>query len=181
MNPFPTLETKRLLLRQLELSDAPIVQALLDDPEIVGNMLDKTTLNDAETMIRQSHSAYEAGTSIAFAIARKSNHDLVGYCDLEINAKHQRGKIAYWIGRPFWWQGYATEATKCLVRYGFDGLALNRIFAYVLTENTVSAKILRKAGLQWEGTQRQAVHKDSHFKDVDFYGLLRADFRAEEL
>ncbi len=182
MKSFPTLDTERLHLRRFELSDAPLVQKLLDDPEVISNMIDKTppyTLEDAETMIKQSHAAYATGNAIAFAITRKSDTGLVGYCDLELQAKHERGEIAYWIGRPYWWQGYATEAVKCVVRFGFEELNLNRIFAYVLTENTASAGVLKKAGLQLEGTQRQAAQKADEFKDVEFYGLLRADYQKE--
>ena len=181
MKSFPTLETDRLLLRRLELADAPDIQALLDNPEVIGNLIDTTplyTLNDAETMIKLTHAAYDEDNGIAFAITRKSDQSLVGYCELELRTKHQRGKITYWIGRPFWWQGYATEAAKCVVRFGFEDLKLNRVFAYVLIDNSASAGVLKKAGLQLEGTQRQAAQKDGEFRDVEFYGLLRDDFQA---
>ena len=182
MKPFPTLETGRLLLRQFELTDAPVVHTLLADPEVIGNMIDQSpldTLADAETMIQQSHTRYAAGDNVVFAITRKSDDGLVGYCDLELHSRHQRGKIVYWIGRPYWWQGYATEAAKRVVRFGFDDLELNRIFAHVLSDNTASASVLKKAGLQLEGTQRQAAQKDGAYVDVDFYGLLREDFNTE--
>lgn len=179
METFPILETERLRLRRFEFSDAPTVQSLLDDPEVTGNLMDKTlpyTLANARAMIDYSHKAFELGTGYIFAVVRKSNDDLVGYCDLEVQQEHQRGEIAYWIGRSYWWQGYATEAAKRVVRFGFEELGLNRIYAFVLHSNEASAHVLQKAGLVHEGTQRQGARKNDAYDDVDFYGLLRKDY-----
>ena len=119
MTDFPTLETERLRLRCFEETDAPVVQELLSDPEVIGNLIDITlpySLDDAHRMIADSHRAFAESAAYAFAVVRQSNDTLVGYCDLEIQPQHHRGEIAYWIGRPYWWQGYATEATKCVLQ-----------------------------------------------------------------
>ena len=179
MTAFPTLETERLLLRCFELSDAATIQQLMNDPEVTGNLMDTNlpySLEDAESMITNSHRAFEAGDAYVFAVVRKSNDTLVGYCDLEIQPHHKRGEIAYWIGRPYWWQGYATEAAKYVIRFGFETLNLNRIYAHVIKRNTASAGVLTKAGLHLEGTQRQGVYKNDMYEDVEFYGLLREDY-----
>jgi RimJ/RimL family protein N-acetyltransferase len=179
MIAFPVLETGRLRLRRFELADAPAVQQLLNDPEVTGTLMDKTlpfSLDDAQAMIASSHEGFETGRAYVFALVRKLNDDLVGYGDIEVRPDHKRGEIAYWIGRPYWWQGYATEAAKCLVQFGFETLGLNRIYAYVLKRNEASARVLQKAGLVYEGTQRQSALKDGVFEDVDYYGLLRQDY-----
>lgn len=179
MDSFPTLETERLRLRCFELSDAPYVQVLLNDPEVIGTMIDLSlpfSLADAQTMIANGHRAFQEGSAYVFAITRRSNGDLVGYADIEVQAAHRRGEIAYWIGKPYWWQGYATEAAKAIIRFGFEDLGLNRIYAFVLTRNTASAHVLQKAGLTHEGTLRHSVRKNDVFENVDFYGLLRQDW-----
>ncbi len=176
MSPFPTLETERLILRRFELSDAPVVHTLLDDPEVVGNIIHKSlpySLADAEAMITQSHAAFDEGRAYVFAVVRKSNADLVGYCDLELEARSSQAEIAYWIGRPYWWQGYATEAAKCVAAFGFDVLDLERIYAFVLKRNRASTRVLQKAGLGLESTQQRSAHKDGIFEDVEIYSLLR--------
>lgn len=176
MSEFPALETERLLLRRFELSDASVVQSLLDDPEVIGNMMDKSlpySLADAEAMITQSQAAFEGDRASVFAVVRKSNEDLVGYCDLEVERSSKQGEIAYWIGRPYWWQGYATEAAKCVVQFGFETLDLDRIYALVLKRNRASARVLEKAGLLLEDTRQQSVHKDGVLEDVEVYGLTR--------
>ena len=68
-----------------------------------------------------------------------------------------------------------------MVHYGFEALELNRIFAHVLTDNAASTGVLKKAGLQHEGTQRQAAQRDGQFLDIEFYALLREDFVGDKL
>ncbi|MAS32388.1 MAG: GNAT family N-acetyltransferase [Anaerolineaceae bacterium] len=179
MSVFPILETERLRLRDLRISDAETIQTLLNEPEITGNLMDKAlpySLEDAQSLITYSQDAFAQGKAYMFAIERKSNEDMIGYCDVEVQADHQRGEIAYWIGLPYWWQGYATEAAKRVVRFGFEDLALNRIYAYVMKRNEASAHVLQKAGLIYEGTQRHGTRKNDVYEDVDFYGLLREDW-----
>ena len=165
-------------MRRFEDTDAPVVQELLSDPEVIGNLIHITlpySLDEALGMIHESDQAFAEGTAYTFAVVRQSSDTLVGYCSLKIQPRHQRGEIVYWIGRPYWWQGYATEATKCVVRFGFEQLGLNRIDAQVMKANTASVKVLKKAGLRLEGTSRQGVRKDGMFEDIEFYGLLRDD------
>ena len=179
MTVFPTLETNRLCLRRFELADAPAVQALINDPDVTGNLMDVAlpfTLDDARAMIVRSHETSESGAAYVFAVVRRSNDDLVGYCDLLVHQDHLRGEITYWIGRPYWWQGYATEAAKSVIGFGFEELGLNRIFAHVLKRNEAAAHVLQKAGLIYEGTHRQGARKDDLYEDVDFYAQLREDY-----
>jgi RimJ/RimL family protein N-acetyltransferase len=183
MSSFPSLETGRLLLRRFEMADAAITQKLLDDPEVVGNLIDKVlpySLADAEALIKRSHQAFASGEAYVYAVVRKSNADLVGYCDIELKPGTRDGEIAYWIGRPYWWQGYATEAAKCLVQFGFETLGLERVYAYVLKRNRRSAHVLEKAGLSLEATREKSAYKDGVDEDVELYGLLRGTYAANQ-
>ncbi len=173
------LETERLYLRLLTMTDAPAVQMMLNDPEVNGTLMDiqqPFTLMDAQEMIEHSQDEAAQGHAFRFGIERKSDSLLVGYGDIEVNPLHQRGEIAYWLGRPYWWQGYATEAARKLVEFGFEALNLNRIYAYCLVRNEASAKVLGKAGLVREGVHREGAHAADCFEDVAFYGLTRSVF-----
>lgn len=175
-----TLETERLLLRPFALSDAPDLRHLLSDPAVSGTLLDANgplALDDAERMIAAWQAASAAGAALVFAIVRRASATLIGCVDLQLTPEHQRGEIAYWIGRPYWWQGYASEAARRVVRCGFDDLELNRIHARCLRRSEAAARVLEKAGLRYEGTQRQGAFKDGAFEDVAFYGALRADYQ----
>jgi RimJ/RimL family protein N-acetyltransferase len=182
MNDFPVLVTERLRLRCFEQTDIPLVHQYLNDPQVAGTLMDITppySLYDALALVAHSHDAFTEGSAYLFAVARQTTDELIGYCDIEVQPQHRRGEIAYWIGQPHWRQGYATEAARRVVRFGFETLRLNRIYAHVLHHNTASAHVLRKAGLQYEGTYRQGCYKDGQFADVDFYGILYADWLTQ--
>ena len=182
MSSFPRLETERLILRCFDLPDANAVQKLLDDPEVVGNLMGNMlpySLADAEAMIVRGRSAFKAGGAYMFAVVRKSNDDLVGYCNLELQPNHHQAEIAYWIGRPYWWQGYATEAAKAVLAYGFETLGLQRIYAYVLKRNQAALRVLEKAGLSLEDSQSLTIHKDGIPEDVEVYSLLRDGYGSD--
>ena len=76
---------------------------------------------------------------------------------------------------PYWGRGYATEAARAVVRYGFDTLALERIAARAFCRNPASSRVLRKIGMRHEGTQRKALPKYGELLDTELYAILRED------
>ncbi|NWG16704.1 MAG: GNAT family N-acetyltransferase [Chloroflexi bacterium] len=176
---FPALETERLLLRQLEMADAPAIQELAGHPAIAA-----TTLSiphpypdgAAEAWIRGTHESFERGEDYVFAIIRKSSGVFLGTIRLGIQTEHQRGELGYWIGKPYWGQGYATEAVSRVIRFGFLERQLNRIHASYFTTNPASARVMQKAGMKYEGILRQHIRKNGELIDLGLYGLLRSEY-----
>ncbi len=81
--------------------------------------------------------------------------------------------IGYWIGEPFWGRGIATAALERATTYGFTTLGLERIEAYVFSNNPASARILEKAGYTFEGRLRRSIFKDGRVLDSYMYARLR--------
>ena len=73
--------------------------------------------------------------------------------------------------------GYATEAAREMLRYGFEDLGLHRIFATHFKHNPASGTILKKLGMQYEGCQREHLRKWDQFVDSELYGILRREWR----
>jgi RimJ/RimL family protein N-acetyltransferase len=94
---------------------------------------------------------------------------------LRVEPDHRRAELGYWIGVPYWGKGYATEAARALVQYGFETLQLHRIFASHFANNSVSAKVLRKIGMRHEGRQRGHILKWGEFLDIEMYGMVGSD------
>lgn len=177
MLTLPLLETENLVLRRFELVDADRIQALLNNPRVADTLMDVKlpyTLEDARRLVMYSHEAVPAGTAYLFGIEQKPERRLIGYIDIEVEAVHQRGEIAYWIGSDFWRRGYATEAARRIVQFAWDDLKLNRVYGYCMARNIASARVLMKAGLTYEGTLRQETVKNGVFEDVEFYGLTHS-------
>ncbi len=169
----PTLRTRRLVLRPFELSDAPRVQELAGDREIALNTMHipfPYPDGVAEAFIKETT---EAPDGYSFAI---DDGLLAGGIGLRLTRDFERAEAGYWIGKPFWGRGYATEALAELIRFGFVELKLNRIYAGFFSRNPASGRVMEKNGLRYEGTLRKHVKKWAEFVDVVYYGILREEW-----
>lgn len=181
MTPQPTLRTERLILRPFCLEDAATVQRLAGTREVA-----ETTLTIphpyldgmAETWIATQPDAWERQERVTFAITSAAD-GVVGAIGLRLTLQHRRAELGYWVGRPFWNHGYATEAARAILTFGFETLRLNRIHASHLVRNPASGRVMVKAGMRFEGTLRQHVLKAGRAEDLAEYAILRADVLGE--
>jgi len=84
--------------------------------------------------------------------------------------------MGYWIGKSYWGKGYCTEAARRLIKYGFEELKLNRIFAHFMTGNPASGRVMEKAGMIYEGHLRQHVKKWDVVQDLKIYAILKDEY-----
>ena len=104
---------------------------------------------------------------------------LCGGIGLQANPEHNHAELGYWIGVPYWGNGYATEAAKAVVRHGFQHAGLNRIFASHFKHNVASGNVLRKVGMKYEGCMRQHIFKLGEFVDLELYAILRYEMALQ--
>lgn len=177
------LETERLRLRPLAMDDVDTLHRLADDPEIAANLADMPHPYPREAavgLVQAMPALADQGTAFAFGLELKAGSGgdtLIGIVFLIVTPEHQRGELIYWLGRAYWGQGYATEAAKRALRFGFEALKLNRIHASYFTGNPASAHVLDKIGMKFEGVMREHLLKDGRFIDLGGFGILRADFQ----
>ncbi|PON19279.1 GNAT family N-acetyltransferase [Candidatus Entotheonella serta] len=175
----PTLHTDRLELRPPAPAYLPEIHRLIGAREVAD-----TTLNIphpyedgmAEEWFKAQAERYDNGEGVHFSIFLRAEQSLIGGISLLLDARHQRGELGYWIGVPFWGQGYCTEAARAIVAYGFNTLDLNRIEAQHFTRNPASGRVMQKIGMTYEGCLRQHVRRWEWFEDLAVYGLLQQDF-----
>ncbi|MEO8392775.1 MAG: GNAT family N-acetyltransferase [Chloroflexota bacterium] len=171
------LETERLILRPLAMSDAPTVRLLAGDYEVA-----KTTLNmphpypedAAEAFIQSRIDNADKGS--VFGIVRKADQQLMGAMGIHPEGRFSRAEMGYWLGVPYWNQGYASEAARRIVAFGFEELELNRIHASYFSENIASRRVMEKAGMIYEGTLRQHIVRDGVYYDLGCCGIVRSDW-----
>ncbi|MDE0399558.1 MAG: GNAT family N-acetyltransferase [Candidatus Poribacteria bacterium] len=180
MKTAPTLHTERLILRSFTLEDAPDVQRSAGDRDVSSTLTSVPYPYEdgmAEEWFRFCHDSFEKGKGVHFAIALITDKSFIGTIGLEqLDRKHEKGELGYWLGKPYWNRGYATEAARAVVAYGFEVLKLNRIYAYYYTRNPASGRVLEKIGMHTEGCLRQHIKKDGNFEDVIACSILKADF-----
>lgn len=175
----PTLTTDRLILRPFVLSDAPAVKRLAGHfaiADTTANIPHPYEDGVAEAWIASHAEQFEQGTAVVYAITLKTPMELIGAISLfGIRPAFDRAEMGYWIGVPYWNHGYCSEAAKALIRYAFDDLGLNRVFAEHMVRNPGSGRVMQKAGMTYEGTLRQHAKKWDTYEDLAVYGILRSD------
>ncbi|MBN1291312.1 MAG: GNAT family N-acetyltransferase [Candidatus Latescibacteria bacterium] len=177
------LNTARLILRPFKLDDAPSVQQLAGDREIASNTLripHPYTDGLAEEWIGIHAEQFAEGKAVNYAIVLKCNNYLIGSIGLTIDREHERAELGYWLGKPFWGHGYCTEAGKAVIKYGFDGLNLNRIDAHYLSRNPASGRVMEKLGMKYEGCFREAVKKWDVYEDVTICAILKNEYYTDQ-
>ncbi|HEU4433301.1 MAG TPA: GNAT family protein [Pyrinomonadaceae bacterium] len=86
---------------------------------------------------------------------------------------HRSAEIGYWLGEQFWGRGIATEALTAVTEYAFRNFDLCRLYAHVFEWNPASARVLEKAGYQFEGRLKKSVTKDGRTIDQLIYAIVR--------
>lgn len=178
MTASQEIKTARLLLRPMEELDIPALVRLAGAREIAAttaNIPHPYTESDARNFLAHASEDFRAGLAVTFAVSVSPSRELCGAVGLHITPAHRRAELGYWIGIPFWGNGYATEAARAAVQFGFATLALHRIYAFHLAGNTASARVLEKIGMRHEGRSRQHIKKWDQFIDLENYGLLKSE------
>jgi ribosomal-protein-alanine N-acetyltransferase len=133
-------------------------------------------LDHALAWIGNQHREAVRGRATNFAIRLLPGSPLIGSVGLrDIDYEHLQAELGFWIGREWWGQGYAREAAAAAVRFGFETLGLNRIYAHHMARNPSAGKVLLHVGMQREGLLRERVKKWGVYEDVVVYAILRED------
>lgn len=183
--PFPKLETKRLILREICVSDVPAIFAVFSNPLV-------TKFYDVPTMVRQEQAVtltrwwinrIKKRKALRWAITLKSAEDkAIGTCGFsQFDKSNNMAEIGVDIAHPYWGQGIATEAIKVIIDFGFQVMKLNRIETWVMVENIGSLKVLRKNGFLHEGILRERQLWQGEYHDVEMFSILKKDYLSNEV
>lgn len=155
MRAFAPLSTGRLLLAAVTLEHAAAVFAYAGDPEISRlaawprhENIEASRRFAAEVMVR-----YAQGGHYEWAVVRRSDQAFIGTCGFgEIDFARGLGDINYVLAKPYWGQGYATEAVAAILQFGFDQLCLRLIEAQTFPDNHASIRVITKLGFRYRET-----------------------------
>lgn len=147
------LETKNLILRQWAESDAGAMFRLESEPEVgywCGWSPPKSEVECIAT-IKQWQAQWKSKRRF-FAVTLRSSGELVGLAGLNLGYDSCKdlcagnAELVYWIGKPYWGRGYATESARALVHYGLIDLALNELWVGYYDGNERSKNVIEKCG-----------------------------------
>lgn len=150
METFPELFTPRLKLRKLTVDDVDALVRYANNKKIsdyVLNIPHPYQEPDAVMRISYVHQGFKAGTRYVFAIILKEKNELIGEVGLHLDNRDKLAQLGYWIGEPFWGRGLATEAVAAAIKFAFEKLGLNLVFATCHVDNPASGKVLLNNGM----------------------------------
>lgn len=144
--------SERLYFREFTINDAGLIRELNSDPEVTRYVHDITTnwepIDVLTNVIIPQYRLYRYGR---WAVHLRGNDEFIGWCGLKFRPEHNYVDLGYRLMQRYWGQGYATEAAKASLQYGFEVLQLKRIFAMAHLSNKMSWKVLEKIGMQYRG------------------------------
>ena len=155
IRPPESFTTARLLLRKPRVEDAPLIlAAYAQDPEVTRYLAFRPhrDLEDTCFAVERFLDGWRSGKSYAWLILRREDETLVG----AISARADQGiNLGYLIARPFWRQGFMSEAVGAIVEWAFAQPGIFRVWAVCDVENEASAALLERNGFHCEGTLRK--------------------------
>jgi len=176
---IPTLETQRLRLRELAISDAPAFLDIHSDEETLQYWSNEpvSKLSEAEAIVQKNLDWVDTGTCLFWAIEELKSGKVIGSCTLfSIDGQNQRAEVGYILNRDYWGGGLASEALQAMIEFGFDQMELHRLEADTDPRNAASIALLEKFGFVKEGFFRERWRVHGQWLDSDMLGLLKSDY-----
>jgi ribosomal-protein-alanine N-acetyltransferase len=173
---FPTIKTKRLLLRQFADSDLQNVFKGLSHPDVIKYYgVNYGTLEATKAQMKFFADLEKEGTGIWWAVCSADNKEFYGAGGLNsLSKEHQKAEVGFWLMPDYWNKGIMTEVMPIICKYGFDDLGLHRIEGFVETENKNCKKALTKLGFLHEGTMKDCEIKNRKFISLDIYSKIQS-------
>lgn len=154
LNNNKIIETQRLILRNLEMKDAPGMFELDSDPEVLIYLGNKplTSVEQSKKIIENVQKQYERNGMGRWAIIDKVTKEFVGWTGLKLEENLRDFNyydLGYRLKKKYWGKGIATETSIISLKYGFETLNLNKICATAHIDNVGSNKVLKKVGFKF--------------------------------
>src|SRR5947207_888489 len=145
MKSFPELITEKLKLRRIQLDDVPSLLKYANNKKISDQVLIVPFPYQEEDAIFRMNFVLQGFNNeerYVFAITLKDKNELIGEIGLHLDKANNSAQFGYWVAEPFWGNGIATEATAAILKFGFEKLSLNKIYATHYPENKASGKVM---------------------------------------
>ena len=170
------LPGERLTLREFDDSDEEALHAFASDPVVTRfTTWGPNTPADTRAFLDDVHAQARSAARNRFALAAADSATgrLLGSAELFVESReHLRGELGWVFDPAYWGRGYATEATRLLLRFGFDDLGLHRIAATCHPDNRASARVLEKSGMSFEGRMRGHMRVRDGWRDSLLFAVV---------
>lgn len=166
-------ETKRLILRKMEISDAAFFFELNSNPNVTKHTGDAAfnDLKEAEAITQYVISQYEKYGFGRWLVIEKATRQPIGWCGLKYHEDLKMVDLGYRFLEEKWGKGYATESSIASLYYGFENLNLTKITGRASVDNTASINVFKKLGMSFIKTEHFHEH------DAVIYEITKEEFK----
>ena len=175
-----TIETDRLILRQFKYSDDEAMLKYWIADEKIQSMYSEpvyTTKEEVKELLDKYISSYSKDDYYRWAIISKDNNECIGQIAFFlVDSKNHFAEIEYCIGSDFQCKGLATEATKAIIKYGFEKIKFHKIQICHKSINIPSKRVIEKCGFHFEGTLRDFFYMNGEYVDRIYYSILESEY-----
>lgn len=176
---IPTLHTERLSLRAMHPIDAEDMYDYARRPEVTKYLLWKEhkSVGYTKDYLFYIGTRYALGDFYDWAIIDRESRRMIGTCGFtRIDAANDCAEIGYVLNPDFHGKGYATEAVKKIIDFGFSELSFNRIEARFMKGNEASLRLMQRVGMTFEGYMRDLIFVKGSYRTVGISSILRSEY-----
>lgn len=159
------METERLLLRELDISDTEQLFKLNSNSEVLRYTGDKPflSISDAESFLR-NYNDYKKNGFGRWAVISKESNDFLGWCGLKLN-EEKMIDLGFRFFQIEWGKGYATESAKASLEFGFNRLNMNEIIGRASIDNKASIRVLEKLKMNfWKNDSCKGIENSVYYR-----------------
>lgn len=169
------LETKRLILRRWQESDAESLYEYAGDPDVgpIAGWPPHRSVEESRNVIKTVFSGAEA-----YAVCLKSDNRAIGAIELKLAGhtdmtdRNDECELGYWIGKPFWGQGLIPEAAKEMLRHAFEDCGMKKVWCGYYDGNEKSRRVQEKCGFRYQWTTMNVDVPLMHEKRTEHVNCL---------
>ncbi|MBE6709069.1 MAG: GNAT family N-acetyltransferase [Ruminococcaceae bacterium] len=181
---IPVLETEHLILRRMQKSDADDMYDYAKRHDTTRYLLWNPHPDRKFTyqyLVYLNHQ-YKVGEFHDWAVIERESDRMIGTCGFtRFDYGNDGAEIGYVLNPDFWGRGYATEAVRRVIRFGFDYLGLHRLEAKYMEGNNASRRVMEKCGMTFEGVRRDSIFVKGGFVSVGVCSILRTEYNQNRI
>ena len=176
-----TIETKNLILRRFTYEDSTDMLKYWIADESVQSMYSEpvyTTQEQVRGLLDKYIGSYENADYYRWAVILKESGECIGQIAyFLVDTKNNFAEIEYCIGTDFQCRGFATEAAKAVIEYGFEKIQLHKVQICHKSINVPSRRVIEKCGFCYEGTLRDYFYMNGRYVDRLYYSILESEYK----
>ena len=178
---IPTLETPRLILRAMKVSDAEDMFAYAKREDVTRYLTwsPHTDVGYTKEYLAYVGQRYRTGDFYDWAVVCREDGHMIGTCGFTtFDFTSDVGQIGYVINPDYHGRGLATEAVRAVLAFGFDRLELHRIDARFMQENQRSLKLMERVGMTFEGYARESMKVKGVYRTIGTCSMLKSEYNG---